>query len=477
MSYFLLFLLYIILSFKKCYNKSKRYITIPFSFQREKEYSSQSYNSKIFLQNNFYRNIIFNFNIGNPPQKVDGIILNDNKCFEMKSVEDSEIYKTYNKYNPKDSNSFTFSHKELRWDKGQYMTLGYDVFEFEDNKKNNLTFLFKKSGYENIDSNEIKNKKYIIKFGLEVQTSFSGDECPNFLYYLKAKFSLSKYLIAFIFKNDNEGHILLGEDLYKYNSKKYNESDYTGVYSFNYNSLNHNQEIIFDEKNNKNITINKSDAFIKYESGIIIGTNEYRKAINELFFDKLISNKECKIDIVKLNETNEYYIYSCKENTELKNFPKLIFFSRNYRYNFELNYQDLFIKKFDNNIYFLILFKVEKNFDNFDNDVWILGEPFYKKYTFSFNLDAKIIGFYKKIMDDENNNTSNTDNNNNIVYKIFLIIFLSIIGLILIIILMVISFYYGMNLKDKRKKRANELKEDDYEYLPENNKDQNKIIN
>ena len=151
----------------------------------------------------------------------------------------------------------------------------------------------------------------------------------------------------------------------------------------------------------------------------------------------------------------------------LDNFPKLIFFSRSYSYNFELEQKDLFIKKFDGNIYFLIIFR----FDNDNKDNWILGEPFYKKYTFSFNIDAKIVGFYNKIFEEENS-SNNPENNKNITY-IFLIIAITII----LILLMILSFYCGMKLKAGRKKRANELKEDNYEYFPELDKENNKIIN
>ena len=42
---------------------------------------------------------------------------------------------------------------------------------------------------------------------------------------------------------------------------------------------------------------------------------------------------------------------------------------------------------------------------------------------------------------------------------------------------MFLSFYYGMKLKEGRKKRANELKEDNYEYFPESDKENNKLFN
>ena len=139
-----------------------------------------------------------------------------------------------------------------------------------------------------------------------------------------------------------------------------------------------------------------------------------------------------------------------------------------------MNYQDLFVKKFDNNIYFLVLFRENKN----NQDDWVLGEPFYKKYTFSFNLDAKIVGFYNKIFTEGNEKQKEEEieiiQENN---KTILIILLSIFGIIFIALLMIISFYFGKRLREKRRKRANELKEDNYEYFPESEKENNKLIN
>ena len=477
MNYLSLFLIFFIYSIKKCFGK-KRYISIPFKIQQEKEYISEKYNSDIFIQNNFYKNITFGFTIGNPPQEVDGIIMNDNLCFEMKLIKDlnndqNYIKSTNNIYSPKVSSSVSLSHKELRWSKGQYHTLISDVFNFDKEKNNcNLTLLLKKDEDPNIDINLIKNQKYIIKFGLNLQTGFSGDECPNFMYYIRAKASISKYLTSFIFKNPKEGVLIIGDELYNYDSKIYNESQYVGIYNFNYNSLYYDEEIVMDLVNNRNITLNKSNAFIEYNYGIIIGTNHYKQVIDEIFFNKLISDNMCRSQIIRFNESSEYYLYTCNEKVNLINFPKLIFFLRNYKFNFELDYHDLFIKKFDNQFYFLVLFRVNQE----DKNNWVLGEPFYKKYTFSFNLDAKIVGFYKKIFNNNNSQEKNEDDNKE-GNKTFLIILFCIIGGILVILLMFLSFYYGMKLKEGRKKRANELKEDNYEYFPESDKENNKLFN
>ena len=485
MTFFLLFYKILFLFFKICSTNEQKYIFLPFQIQKEKEYSSKEYNSEIFILNNFYKNITFDFYIGNPPQKVKGIIINDNLCFELKKEKDLFSYNNFfnyinNKYKPKDSSSVSIINKELRWNKGQYMTLGSELFKFgNNNKEYNLTFLFQYSQEEEIDMNEIKSQNYIVKFGINIITGFSGDECPNFISNIRSYAHLSKYLVSYTFSNRNNGYLVIGDELYNY-SKIYHEPQYKSVYTSYYYMVNHNKEIIVDNYANKNITLNNTYAFLQYDLGVIIGTNEYKKAINEIFFNKLISEDICQINIVKLNETDNYYLYSCQEkNFNIKIFPKIIFFSRSYIFDFELNYNDLFVKKYDNKYYFLVLFKVknETNNETIIKDNWILGEPFYKKYNFTLNLDARMLGFYNPNFDFEEDeeiiDKEDKGKNKNITLKILL----GILGFIFVICLMILCFYLGMKIKNERKQRANELKDENYEYIQDNEDGKNKIIN
>ena len=504
MSFFSFILIAIIILFKKCNMNEKKYILLPFSFMKENTYSTEMYNSNIFMQNNFYKNITFDFLIGNPQQKVNGIIINDNLCFELKIEKDLYSYNNFfnyinNKYHPKDSSSFSVINKELRWNKGQYMTLASDFFQFGNSDEiYNLTYLLNKTEEEFIDINKIKNENYIVKFGLNALTSFSGDECPNFISSIKSTARLNKYLVSYTFTGDNNGYLIIGDELYNYNPKIYHESQHCAAYISKTYVINHNKEIIIDSKNNNNITLNLTYAYLEYDLGVIIGTDQYKRIIDDIFFNDLINEKICQIDIAKLNTTDNYYIYSCNQkNFDLKLFPKIIFNSVTYIFNFELNYNDLFIKKSDGKYYFLILFKVNNEANI--KDTWKLGEPFYKKYNFTINLDARMLGFYnphydykenKEIIDNDSNkeyndnnegnshqneNKNNKDNNNNSNNYTLIIIFI-ILGVIFVALLMFISFYIGMKIKEKRKIRANELKEDIYEYSPESESTENKNL-
>ena len=88
---------------------------------------------------------------------------------------------------------------------------------------------------------------------------------------------------------------------------------------------------------------------------------------------------------------------------------------------------------------------------------WNLGKPISLKYQFIFNPDIKNVYFYKSLKKEE-------DENNYLVLKIMGVIALCIIFGVLGVIL-------GKKIYGIRKKRANELKDDDFEYFSEQKND------
>ena len=132
---------------------------------------------------------------------------------------------------------------------------------------------------------------------------------------------------------------------------------------------------------------------------------------------------------------------------------------------FEFSYQDLF-KKVKNKYYFLIAFETK------NKGIWRLGKPFLSKYSFVYNGEAKTIGFYQHIKNDSNTDDNIKNNNDNGLLKLgFKNIFIFIILLIIFIALIAfISFRYGKKINFMRKKLANELNDDDFEYNPNLNK-------
>ena len=179
-------------------------------------------------------------------------------------------------------------------------------------------------------------------------------------------------------------------------------------------------------------------------------------------------------------------IFTSPENKEhgtmnyYSEFPNIIFNSKSFEYDFEIIKEDLF-EIINGREYYMIIFP--KNIKDINNkDKWYLGEPFYRKYPFTINLDAKTIGFYldKKDINKKLNNTKDIINNNNdkIKEESKVKTILIRIGEILIgIIFIILAYFIGMKVKEGRKKRANELKDDFYEYISDNKKDINENNN
>ena len=111
----------------------------------------------------------------------------------------------------------------------------------------------------------------------------------------------------------------------------------------------------------------------------------------------------------------------------------------------------------NNNIYFLILKSIGKVKEN----AWKLGKIFLNKYQFSFNQDSKMIIFYNKIKSENKNETENAkvQKNNNKFNMNYLWI------IIICLICLIAGIFIGNKIITRnRKKRLNELQEEEYDY-------------
>jgi hypothetical protein len=151
----------------------------------------------------------------------------------------------------------------------------------------------------------------------------------------------------------------------------------------------------------------------------------------------------------------------------MKEFPPLIFYIKSENITFEFTYKDLF-KKINDKYYFLIIF------ERFVSGYWRFGKPFYKKYTFVYNGDAKTIGFYldKNILDDYNDKNQDGEKNNNKDWKLELstlkIVIIIVLLMIFISLVIIISYFAGKKCNEKRKRYANELDDDNFVYTINN---------
>ena len=435
----------------------KKYISIPFSIQVPD--NNLIFNSQSFIEKYFYKNIILDFSIGENPQITNGIINKDLSCFEL--IEEKNISFDKNSlkfFSPRKSTSVKLRKEVIKisYQPDEYMALGSDFFSF--NEKNNMSFLFKRVKNEDeINFDEIKNNNYLIKIGMILPSREM--KCPQFFHDVKKVANLSKYIISFEFEeNNNKGNLIFGDELFNYKNTKYFESQYVGSYSSQNHQIYFNEAKMILNSDNTNINISQgTNSIFDYNLGFIIGLDNYKKIIDLYFFDDLLNKQICSYDNVHFNNTN-FIVYSCNEGnfkSKIKSFPKLIFVSKNFEYNFELTYADLFTK-INNKYYFLVIFK-EKS----EKNTWFFGQPFYKKYQFTINLDQNWVGFYnpnkeKIIPQKQESSTSGMSKTNKV---------LLIVGLVILFIgISVGMFFLGRKLKNDRKRRANELTDDNYDY-------------
>ena len=154
----------------------------------------------------------------------------------------------------------------------------------------------------------------------------------------------------------------------------------------------------------------------------------------------------------------------------------MILYNSDFNKNFTLTKNDLFAfnskEENDKNLYFLIVNGID------DQNRWILGIPFLKKYILSFDYDNKRIGYYinygKEKDEDKNGKGNGISFFESTAFKVIMII---IAAGIIFVLGMIFSNY----LKKTRKKRANEL-DDNFEYEAyydknSNDEEKNKIIN
>ena len=448
----------------------KRYISIPFTIP-EPDYKAIT-DSKSFLEKFFTKNVILSFSIGENSQTVDGIIDRDGTCFDFLEEKNvSNIRTNNNFFSSKKSSSFilTIQNKSYTHYPNLYNILGHDYFLFDKIDKYNLTFLlFQTRNYDEVDIDLIKSKKYIAKIGLVNPNSNEPDsnDCPLFLSQAKNIGNLSNYKISFEFESSNKGNFIFGDELYNYKKNVYHESQYVKDDTSEHHQLFYDySQLVFQDKKAINVT-NGTYSKFDYNFGLIIGIEKFIKAIDDNFFNSLMKSNICKYENITFNNSI-FTVYSCEEKAfadKVKTFPKIVF-SKNdkndeFFFDFELDYNDLFIKA-NSRYYFLIIFKKK-----FPPNTWLFGQPFYKKYNFSMDLDANLIAFYnpnKEIIEtDENNNPikKGEDDDKDKIKKILIIV-----GLVIFVIgLAVGMFFLGKKLRNDRKKRANELIDDNYDY-------------
>lgn len=381
--------------------------------------------------------------IGKPPQKINIYLTTKTGSF---IIADSSIDSSF--FNKEESTTYlnTSGLEQFYLEfflKGYYANESFTFQTSIDNSKkqtyNNVEFIHV---IEFKDNNEIASGY----FGLQLEKKIN----LNVFNCLKKINAISSYVWYLNYTSDSEGYLAIGEFPPEYNNTEtLRKSNPLPCTEGNTNNL--CWYLKFNDIYFGNIKLSRErTAKISPELGVIIGTNEYKKKIEENYFNKTLKN-QCAL---QLSDNNNYYYYECDKNADISSFKDLTFSHQEFMYDFVLTKDDLF-KVYRDKLYFLIVFN---SFAYYGNN-WRLGKPFIKKYNFIFKTDSELIYFYNN--KEEDSSISNKGESNLIYW-----IIIGILGLCVII--MVVLILYKVFFKPKKKK-ANELKEDiDYTNVDKN---------
>ena len=296
--------------------------------------------------------------------------------------------------------------------------------------------------------------------GISIMQYEKYDELPEeFDYYMKYLGILNNY---FSFINMNGSDYLINNIFLHEEFKDLFEdvNNISWIHPITRNNLLHWEIYMDDIFYNKVHFKNKIIIDLNPLFELIVGINEYKKNIQKDFFDSYIKNKICSI-----KEINDFSLFECEENKfeikDITNFPDLYIYNYDINHTFVMNGEELFYK-LNNKYYFKIIFPIK----DFQPNKWIFGKIFFRKYPTIFSPSNRIIGFYINpngvIIIDEENKEPEKRGSKNKVY-IFIIIF------IVALIFTGIGIFIGRNYLFKKKRKANELVDDNYRYEPDSN--------
>ena len=495
---FILILLFYLLSFIIHCN----YILIPFDiFIYNPKYNNSL--QEDFLSMKFSEDIYINLTIGNPKQIIKAVLRLDQ--YELIITEQNYNYALSNsfKFNNYIQNKYTCNdtfhlitintsnelNDYIHKDKVYKQNLEQSLYKVHKDIK--FVFLNNTSTYKYLEKEfEEKEIEKIIKInygmaGLRLRY-MNIDSSPDLIKSLRNIKAINSSIFTFLFndnkKDEHYGYLVIGDKVID-TEKEYEETNntYFGLRSSRL-SWDLKTETIYSESKkdlkNKNFYLEKNmDIELKIEKSYILGTYNYKKYIENIFFKDLIDKNICQYK--KLLVEFSYGTYICDSKSKIFKdyydniFPDLVIKTEKIIDDLILTKKDLFLENkyndSDTNIYFMIYFST------IYTTKWMFGRPFFEKYRLSFNIDKSFIIYHKKKFNEEkeeNNDNVDMNKKDNKILKIIIIIFL-------ILMIFFLGFLFHKSItKMPRKHKANELDDEfDYESHNEKKNEENKLIN
>jgi hypothetical protein len=437
-------------------------------------------NQDISFYSQLYDNILYTiFRIGEPNQLILGIFNYDSNVFEINS---NEICNKKNDYNYSYTNSKT-SEIISKIEGDAYFpgsliindTISIDVIENNQKKTEIIEdFQFKfEEPRKSWGKDDILNKLFCADIGFQINRE--KKVCSKLLKQLKQNNLIDSYKITMNYSSDNEGYFYIGNFPHEYDQYNFKEFQLISTYAIPRTSFCQFRIIMEDVysiiNETKKFIISYKEVFFHLELGLIECPVDYFNFIKNVFFKDYLNKSICSLEYMTKN-LNNYYMITCEDDIsfDLKSFPGINFYHSELNKTFVLDYNDLFHHE-NNKYYFLIIYST------FSGSYWKLGKPFLKKYQITLDLDSKLVYFYdsfKKYNKENNDKIEDGDLYTINLKEILLITLCCFLFVILFVVLI-------KGIKKSRKKRANELKDDEYDYTGSDNintdNESNKIIN
>ena len=293
-----------------------------------------------------------------------------------------------------------------------------------------------------------------------IDTNSKADQDESLFYQIKDLVNSKKFTWTFYFTGPDEGKFIIGDiignnDLVFYNENKM-ENYITIIFEYVFTTR------IYWRLTPEKIYIGKYVAenvkgfdVVFHNRYISVNPNCFKEIKKQYLLDTSIEKSIC------FEETTGYAYVSiyCNKNDYLSltdNYNKLNSFTislylKDGRENITFSPKELFMEK-DDKIYFLI--REDKK-----SDYFTLGSILLEKYITVFDDEAKQLYILKKKVEPEKPKKDHT------ALKIALIVILSFV--LCAIIFVVIGKLYGKKLFATRKKKANELDDDFFDYTPQ----------
>ena len=467
-NYQILVFVYIFLFFK-----ANCELRIPLTYFPKQKYNDSS--PLTIMGNIINQRVYANINIGTPIQEIQIQLLFDTNEFIIgdnpKNIFDERSFNDLKFYKPNESESYGEEEDAYEGFCAVYFGNAFHVRDsiYLNNRNETLSF------YLPYDYSEV------VSGGIGMKLERTNTVCDNtplrsrsFFELVKSKGLINKYDWSIFYdskeyKKEEGGFLLMGvlphelnSDLGYYKKGDFQEKNRAKVNMENletkfkldkiYGSYGKNISNLIDNFPSEKESVKTVE--LDFNNGGIQAPNVLYKYYEKSFED-LISQQIC------FNKTftdfKYKFFYCTKEITKYtdkikESFPVIYLQSNDLNYTFTLDFEDLFLENGDF-IYFLIYFD--------SSDKWKLGKPFLKKYQFSFNYDEKNIYFYQIYP------SGNGGDDGDVIDKGIprWVLAVSIVGTFLLVALInFLIFKFYLIGKCFRKKRANELADDDYEY-------------